>query len=1214
MPFNVRLKLILLVGLASGALTAGAFAAPTAYTWKTATGNWNDTGKWDPPGYPGTDAGDTASFTNAGYTVNINTNPTFAAFTVTGSGSWIWNRAVNNIDYSVTLGSGLTYSSSGVGSFNPHVGSSGRVQLAGAGGITVNAGRFELSNSKNDNTFSGDIVINGGTLMAFNRGAAGNPAQDCGPGLLGTAATVYLGSTNSGTNAATMLVGGGGANGAAGAIYQPSVVVRAGNSGEAAIGYAYGYQIYEALFTNTVTLQKDLTLRNDYFEEKGTAIARNMVLDRVSGTGVITKKGLGVARGARWEQTGNVVVEGGDLRLNGDTTATFTGSLLVRNGRLLPATDASLGNTGNTITLGTAGTLGGIGCWPATEGALVTIARPIALTGSGGYLYSRNSGRPIFSGTLTGASRLTCLNAANAYLDGNNTYSGGTYVVDGLVDISTSGNYNRTVFGTGNVQIDPNGTVALHGAANMNSGSKVRVDGALRLYADYVPALDTNSSGTLSLYANSGTAIETRLATTAAQLGNGRMVLAGYNATFRGSSLQAGTDGIYRLKGDGAGTLTVDNSSGTTGPLIGANSLATWGTAVALRDANAYSGETRVTGGTLEGTAQATGSPFGHTNGAVTISGAAALKLVGASGGQAVKKGAMTYEGVAVVQVDRTISNYATELEFYSLVRSNKAVLAIQGVRGDLGGNERVKVTSGAPTATDGMIDPAYLDYGGHFLTYGVNGFARATYTKNTLSGAVSTDIVELAGTETPATVTVQALRTAFSLTGANTVTLARNGLILAGGTHTTPFVFPGEGVIFCSADSTLNGALTAANGFIKAGPSVLTLGANNTALAGTITVDQGEVRVSADNQLGSANIYLNGGGLRMSVSTTIDNPIELGPKGGSIASSVNNGTSGSFSGNITGAGGLNLNGTWNTAVSGPGNTFKGGTYVSSGGLTVNAGSSLGTGPLTVGGAGTVVSGHCKAVFKSDGMADDARVTLLSWGSQLYIFSGAVNLSIGSLAGCGFVFFYDDATLTVGGDNTDTEYYGQLGDYGPLSIGGKLVKNGTGTFTLWGENTFGNGTTPGWTRIEGGTLLVNNYLNTAMTVTVTNTGTLGGMGTVGTVAMKNGGTLAPGYNGVGTLYAKGNVTFDAGSTLAIDMTGDTSYDTLDVGGNVSLGGALEVSALGGYRPIDGDRVLITAGGTVSGSFASIPPSSRVSIVGQSVVLKYVPPGTLFSIR
>jgi outer membrane autotransporter protein len=121
-----------------------------------------------------------------------------------------------------------------------------------------------------------------------------------------------------------------------------------------------------------------------------------------------------------------------------------------------------------------------------------------------------------------------------------------------------------------------------------------------------------------------------------------------------------------------------------------------------------------------------------------------------------------------------------------------------------------------------------------------------------------------------------------------------------------------------------------------------------------------------------------------------------------------------------------------------------------------------------------------------------------------------------------------------------------------MSGNGSLLKTGTGTVTLSGNNTH-----TGATNINAGKLDVNGTLTSSAT-SVNSGGTLGGTGALGNVTINSGGTIAPGTLAVGNLTV-GNLVLNGGGnynwqTASVNGTGTagTNWDLITSNGSLSI--------------------------------------------------------------
>ncbi|MBV9980703.1 autotransporter-associated beta strand repeat-containing protein, partial [Bradyrhizobium sp.] len=365
---------------------------------------------------------------------------------------------------------------------------------------------------------------------------------------------------------------------------------------------------------------------------------------------------------------------------------------------------------------------------------------------------------------------------------------------------------------------------------------------------------------------------------------------------------------------------------------------------------------------------------------------------------------------------------------------------------------------------------------------------------------------------------------TSAAALGSGPILIESGATLQARGSMTLANTFSlGSGAVFDTQANTmtLNGVLQNSLGvgsLVKNGTGTLSLTNTNTYSGGT-TINAGVIEANHVtgvyiDALGTGAVTFNGGTLRnMAVDDRLANNIVLGAGGGTI----DNSTGGfiTLEGNITGSGNFTKTGSAVVRVQGV-NDYSGATLVSAGSLRASS---------------------------STGFSANSAYTLAA-GTSLEL-AGNSN-SIGSLAGAGTVTNNGlAATLTVGANNSSTEFSGALTDGFSSVSRTALTKIGTGTLTLSGAssatglvtvnagtlNIAAGGSIAAGTEVNGGLLTVNG---TAASVTVNSGGTLGGTGTVGTTAI-NGGTLAPG-NSIGTISVAGNLGFTSASIYAVEVS------------------------------------------------------------------------------
>jgi autotransporter-associated beta strand protein len=196
---------------------------------------------------------------------------------------------------------------------------------------------------------------------------------------------------------------------------------------------------------------------------------------------------------------------------------------------------------------------------------------------------------------------------------------------------------------------------------------------------------------------------------------------------------------------------------------------------------------------------------------------------------------------------------------------------------------------------------------------------------------------------------------------------------------------------------------------------------------------------------------------------------------------------------------------------------------------------------------------------------------------------------------------------------------------------GVLQKSGNGLLKVSSANVYSGGTT-----ISNGALAVNNASGSGVGTgdVAVNAAILGGTGTLGSVSDASnvtlvGGTLAPGdlastlganlptpqlpnlYTSPGRLTILGDLSFDAASTMQLDLTGSaaaTGYDQVVSSGAISLSGATLNLSLGAFVPTGSETFTLinnTGNGAINGAFGNYAQGAAVDLAGKTFYINYM---------
>ena len=752
---------------------------------------------------------------------------------------------------------------------------------------------------------------------------------------------------------------------------------------------------------------------------------------------------------------------------------------------------------------------------------------------------------------------ITKQNTGTVILGGVNTYQGGTTIVGGMLSVSADQNLGAAIGGltfntSGTLQSTATFSTArgtlLSGPAiiDVTSGNALTMSGVLQGSG----SLTKQNAGTLILSgANTytgGTSV------TGGTLQGTTTSLLGAITTSGGSSVAFDQTTVGTFSGSitGSGTLIMQN----TGTLILSGSNSPANTIV-------QSGTLQVTTATLQGPIETNanlifqqntvGSYSGNISGTGTLSmtGSGILILTGTNSymaGTTITNGSLQGNTTSL----QGSFNNGTSLVFNqpagppgtfggtiagvgSVTKQNVGTVIFTGVNTYSGGTSiNGGILSASSTTNLGNLGGAITFTGAGTLQI------TATTTINRTINLPSNGTIDVTGTSVA---TFPGLITGSgSLTKVDTGTLILSGLLnnYTGGTAVSGGILQGDsfslqGTITNNSTITFNqtvggtysGNLTGSGSLIKTGAATLIFTGTNSYGVGGITINQGSLQGTTSN---------------------LNTAITVAMTGTSVI--FNQTTPGSFSGTLTGPGGLTNIGSATLIISGN-NSYGGVTSLLGGVLSISSNSNLGS--------------SSEIDFNTGGgLQTTSTFTLAS--PMVLLGSGTINVSPGT-------------TLTVSN---------------PITGSGGLVTTNAGTLLLTGANTYSGGTTLNQGIIQGNTTSLQGQINTGPNTTLifdqATNGTFNGsiLGS-GSITKANGGTLilaTPSFNTGGTTVTggvlqgntsnlQGTITNNASvvfnqannGTYSGSMTGTGSMTkmgagTLIVSGNNSYTGGTNVSA------------------------------------------------------
>ncbi|KFC72719.1 Outer membrane autotransporter barrel domain-containing protein [Bosea sp. LC85] len=1102
-----------------------------------------------------------------------------------------------------------------------------------SGGTTINTfGALQIGNDGTNDGSIGGAITNNGVLEFDNLNAASFAGVISGNGVLRklgsntltlTGASTYSGPTS--IVAGTLLLGGNNRLNAS-----SDVSVSSGASFDLG-GFSQGI--------GALSDAGEVKLGSGGALSAGTT-TDSIFAGVISGAGSLTKTGTGrLTLAGDNTFTGSTTIAAGTLQIGNAGTAGALATDVSSSGVLafhrtneyifdkVISDGAGVGvveqnGTGRTIFIGantyTGGTTVNAGALQIGNGlASGSIAGSVAVAAGAEFAVKR-SDTYAPPNAVSGAGRFAQRGSGTTILGDGMTYSGGTVIEAGILQVGSGGAQGS--LGTGDI--------ANAGALVIDKNNAITISGAISGAGSFETTGGTGGTGVTKLSGAStytgATTVSGGTLEVSGSLGN-TAVSVQSGATLAGGSSIAGAvtiaSGARLAPGANPGTLT-------TGVLnVGALTLSSGSQLdfdLGLPNLPTASGSDRVdvTGNlTLAGTLNiANAGGFGggiyrlfNYGGALTNGGLALGTLPGG-----VSAGDLSVQTSVARQVNLVNSNGLTLKFWDGRTAGNANNGAIDGGAGIW------SATSGNWTGQDGNINGPAAPAPGFMVFQGTSGIV----TVDTGPGAVSATGLQFAADGyriEGGTVTLSGAQAiirvgdgtsggasyvatiASNLTGASELVKTDLGTLVLSGTNSyTGNTLLNAGTLSVSSDSNLGHATS---GLVFNGGVLRVTGTSFTSTSRAVSWDSNgggfDIADAANSftlsqtlggtggftKQGAGTLILTGANTYTGGTTISAGTLQVGAGGttGEITGTVvnnsriafNRSDDPIFSGAISGSGALTQMGAGTLTLTGT-NSYTGGTTISAGALQIGNGGTTGAISGNVANSGTLAFNRSDLIAFSGEISGTGALKQLGTGTLnltgVNSYSGGTTIAAGTLRGSAASFgsgaILNNAALVID-QNSDAQFANAING------NGRFTKTGTGSLNLTGTSTLSGPTT-----IAAGRLAVNGSLASSA-VTVESGATLGGNGTIGRLNVLAGGIVAPG-NSIGTLTVNGNVSFAPGSIYQVEVNGAGQSDQIISTGTITVSGAtLAIAAISGAMPPSVRFKLFDAAGGVSGQFTSV---------------------------